>query len=228
MEIDGRGTIRVDGAIQGTIRALVRGEADVGIATELIDRFPELETHECYSWDHRIVVEPGHPLTRLVNPSLADVAAHPIITYNPDFTGRSQIDAGFERAGVTPDIPLAAMDADVIKTYVRLGMGVGIVAEMAVSERAGNDLVALPASPFFEKSVTKIAYLKGSLLRNYAYRLIEMFAPHVDYHVLSGATRKLANPRSGEILPFGAWLNLHTISATTSVAQVAAIRQAAS
>lgn len=208
--------------------ALIRGEADVGVATELIDRFPELESHECYSWDHRIVVEPGHPLTRLVNPSLADVAAHPIITYNPDFTGRSQIDAGFERAGVVPDIPLAAMDADVIKTYVRLGMGVGIVAEMAVSERAGNDLVALPASPFFEKSVTKIAYLKGSLLRNYAYRLIEMFAPHLDHRVLSGAARKPASSRAHQILPFRAWLSLHTGSAMPSPARATELGQTAS
>jgi DNA-binding transcriptional LysR family regulator len=208
--------------------ALIRGAADVGIATESIDLFPELETHECYSWCHRVVVEPGHPLTRLADPSLADIARYPIITYNPEFTGRSQIDAGFERAGVVPDIPLTAMDADVIKTYVRLGLGVGIVAEMAVSEHARNDLVALPASHFFERSVTRIAHLKGSLLRNYAYRLIEMFAPHFDHALSSGAARKATVTRADEILPFGAWLNLHAVSATALSRQTAEAGRTAS
>lgn len=199
------------GTPQYVAKTLIRGDADLGIATESVDLFGELKTHECYSWDHRIVVQPDHPLTRLADPSLAEIARYPIITYNSEFTGRSQIDAGFERAGVAPDIPLTAMDADVIKTYVRLGMGVGIVAEMAVTGLAADDLVALPASHFFERSVTKIAYLRGTLLRNYTYQLIEMFAPHLDHRVLSGAARKPEIPRSQDILPFGTWLNHHVL-----------------
>jgi LysR family cys regulon transcriptional activator len=198
---------------QGTpkyvVNTLIRGTADIGIATEALDEFPDLETFSCFTWEHRVVVQHGHPLTRIAAPTLADVAKYPIITYNPEFSGRSQIDAGFERAGIVPDIPLTAMDADVIKTYVRLGMGVGIIAEMAVSQDPCDTLVALPGSnSFFEPCMTKIAVLKGTLLRNYAYRLIEMFAPHLDHKVLSGAVRTSAIARPQDILPFGERLDL--------------------
>lgn len=199
---------------QGTpkyvVNTLIRGTADIGIATESVDEFSELESHSCFTWEHRVVVGIGHPLTRIARPTLAEIAQYPIITYNPEFSGRSQIDDGFERAGIVPDISLTAMDADVIKTYVRLGLGVGIVAEMAVSGNPCDSLVALPGSNrFFEPCTTKIAVLKGTLLRNYAYRLIEMFAPHLDHKVLSGAARRPSLPRPQEILAYGNRLDLH-------------------
>src|SRR5690606_31489695 len=109
-----------------------QGEADVGMATEAIDGQPGLRTFPCFTWEHVAIVPHGHPLAALECATLADIAAHPIITYTPEFTGRSNIDAAFERAGLTPEIRLAAVDADVIKTYVQIGMGVGIVAQMAV------------------------------------------------------------------------------------------------
>ncbi len=182
---------------QGTPRyvadMLLRGEADVGIATEAVDVVPELQTYTCFTWEHVAIVPPGHPLTALAAPTLADIARYPIITYNPEFSGRSQINSAFEEAGLEPDIRLTAMDADVIKTYVRLGMGVGIVAQMAVDNATSDALVPLPGSNrFFRSSTTKIATLKGSLLRNYAYQLIAMCAPHLDPAVLAGEKRAAA------------------------------------
>lgn len=180
---------------QGTPRyvvdCLLKGTADIGLATEALDEFPELETVSCFSWAHVVTIPPDHPLTRVKRPTLADIAQYPIITYNPNFTGRPQIDAAFDHAGVTPDIRLTAMDADVIKTYVRLGMGVGIVAEMAMVRQDDCDpLVTLPGSErFFDSSVTKIAYLKGTLLHNYVAKLIELFAPHAENPALNVSAR---------------------------------------
>jgi LysR family cys regulon transcriptional activator len=179
---------------QGTpkyvVDMLMRGEADIGLATEAVDDHHELQTYPCFTWEHVVIVPPDHPLATIERPSLADVGHYPIITYNPEFSGRSKINIAFEEAGIDPDIRLTAMDADVIKTYVRLGMGVGIVAQMAIANGSNEALVIVPGSNrFFNPSTTKIATLKGSLLRNYAYRLIEMLAPHLDAAVLSGAKR---------------------------------------
>jgi LysR family cys regulon transcriptional activator len=200
---------------QGTPRYVVetlqKGIADIGLATEALDDFPDLETFPCFTWNHVVAVLPGHPLTRIAKPTLVDISAYPIITYNPNFTGRPQIDAAFERAGLSPNIRLTAMDADVIKTYVRLGMGVGIISEMAMSEQEDSAHPLVPvtsSSDFFDPSVTKIAYLKGTLLRNYAAKLIELFAPHVDYAVLSGTARRSSNRDPMEILPFSQRLDL--------------------
>lgn len=192
---------------QGTpkyvVDMLVRGEADIGIATEAVDDFPELQTYPCFTWEHVAIVPPDHPLMRLEKPSLTDVARYPIITYNPEFSGRSQINRAFEEAGLDFDIRLTAMDADVIKTYVRLGMGVGIVAQMAVTNGSTEALAVIEGSHrFFSASITKIAILKGSLLRNYAYRLIEMLAPHLDAAVLSGAKRRSVSDRPQQPLSF--------------------------
>ena len=170
---------------------LMRGEADIGIATEAVDDHHELQTYSCVTWQHIVIVPPDHPLATAEQPSLADIAQYPIITYSPDFSGRSKISIAFEEAGIDPDIRLTAMDADVIKTYVRLGMGVGIIAQMAIANGPDDDsLIAVSGSErLFKPNTTKIATLKGSLLRNYAYRLIEMLAPHLDADVLSGAKR---------------------------------------
>lgn len=192
---------------QGTPKYVVdlvlRGEADVGVATEAVDDYAELQTYPCFTWEHVVIVPAGHPLADARHVSLADVACHPIITYNPEFSGRSQISEAFATAGIDPDIRLTAMDADVIKTYVRLGMGVGIVAQMSVTNGPADSLIVLPGSNrFFEPSMTKIATLKGSLLRNYAYQLMEMLAPHLDAAVLSGAKRRMADERAQAPLSF--------------------------
>lgn len=199
---------------QGTpkyvVGTLLRGVADVGLATEALDEIPELETFPCFTWEHTVIVPPGHPLARLRAPTLADVAEYPIITYNQEFAGRAQIDAAFAQASTIPDIRLTAMDADVIKTYVKLGMGVGIVAEMAIANDACEGIVALPHSNrFFRPSVTKIAVQRGALLRNYAYRLMEMIAPHLDHMVLSGAARHPSPGRPQTIQPYAERRDLH-------------------
>lgn len=169
---------------QGTPRyvtdLLLQGEADIGLATEAVDDHPELQTFTCFTWEHVVVVPAGHPLASLPAPTLAQIAEYPVITYNAGFSGRAQVDEAFADAGVDVDVRLTAMDAEVIKTYVRLGMGVGIIAQMALHNGITDPLVALPeSSRFFRSSTTKVAILKGMLLRNYAYSLIEMCAPHV-------------------------------------------------
>jgi DNA-binding transcriptional LysR family regulator len=176
---------------QGTpslvVEMLLRGEADIGIATESIDGQPGLRTFPCFTWEHVAIVPHGHRLEALDAPTLADLAAYPIITYTPEFSGRSNVDAAFASAGLRPDIRLAAVDADVIKTYVRLGMGVGIVAEMAVVNGSADDFATIRgSSPFFSQSSTKIAVPEGALQRNYSYRLIQLLAPHLDERRLKG------------------------------------------
>jgi DNA-binding transcriptional LysR family regulator len=180
------------------VDSLLSGTADIGLATETLDDHRELEIIPCFSWAHVIAVPPHHPLTRANRPGLVEIAQYPIITYNENFTGRSQIDAAFDRAGVSPDIRLTAMDADIIKSYVRQGMGVGIVSEMAMTPGDDCDyLVALPGSErFFDPSVTKIAYPRGALLHNYVTKLIELFAPQVERHTASvQAARRIGVPR---------------------------------
>lgn len=191
------------GSPNHVVEMLTRSEADIGIATEAVDGNPELRTIPCFSWEHVAIVRPDHPLARIDEPTLADIARHPIITYNPGFTGRSQINEAFAEAGLAPDIQLTATDADVIKTYVRLGMGVGIVAQMAIDNDPDPALVTVRNSRgFFKPSNTKIAIPHGALLRNYTYRLIELLAPHVDVEVLSGARRPRPGDTRPQILPF--------------------------
>ncbi len=169
---------------QGTPRyvtdLLLQGEADIGLATEAVDDHPELQTFTCFTWEHVVIVPARHPLASLPDLTLAQIAEYPIITYNAGFSGRAQVDEAFAEAAVDVDVRLTAMDAEVIKTYVRMGMGVGIIAQMALHNGITDPLVALPeSSRFFRSSTTKVAILKGMLLRNYAYSLIEMCAPHV-------------------------------------------------
>ena len=122
---------------QRIVDAVRSGEADIGIATESLARATDLLSFPCYTWNHVVVAPPDHPLARATRPTLADVAAYPIVTYEVIFTGRPHIDEAFARAGITPDIVLTALDSDVIKTYVREGLGIGIIAAMAFDARAG-------------------------------------------------------------------------------------------
>lgn len=156
---------------------VLSGKADIGIATEGLSAFPDLVSFPCYRWSHLVVAPDGHPILASGTPlRLEDLAAHPLITYDVGFTGRSHIDAAFVEAGLAPDIVLTAMDSDVIKQYVSLGMGVGIVASMAFDHGRDEGMRALEASHLFAPNVTRLAVRRGSYLRAYAYHFIERFA----------------------------------------------------
>lgn len=154
------------------------GTVDFAIATEALASFSNLVMMPCYQWNRCVVVPRGHALTQLSRLTLADIARFPIVTYVFGFTGRSKLDEAFSRAGLAPRVVFTAVDADVIKTYVRLGLGVGIVAQMAVGTDDG-DLVALDASHLFETSTTRIGFRKGTFLRGFMYEFMRRFAPHL-------------------------------------------------
>jgi len=156
-----------------------QGKVDIAIATEAIELFDNLIMLPCYSWGRCILVPKGHELANEQKVSLAKVAKYPLITYVFGFTGRSKLDDAFKAENLHPDVALTAVDADVIKTYVRLGLGVGIVARMAYDEKIDSDLVAIDASHLFGESVTKIGIRKDTFLRGYMYEFINKFAPHL-------------------------------------------------
>lgn len=156
-----------------------RGVVDIAIATEALELFDNLIMLPCYQWNRCILVPKDHPLTEKEPLTLQDVAEWPLITYVFGFTGRSRLDEAFTQQGLQPRLALTAVDADVIKTYVRLGLGVGIVARMAYDPATDSDLVALEAGHLFGPSVTKIGLRKDKFLRGYIYDFIELFAPHL-------------------------------------------------
>ena len=158
------------------------GEADIAIATEALDHVPNLVTMPCYQWSHCVIAPAGHPILEQGPLSLSVLARFPLITYDPAFTGGGRISSAFERHGLTPNVVLSAIDADVIKTYVSLGLGLGIIARIAFDpERDGrqNGLVALDAGHLFESNTTRLALRRGTYLRRYEYDFIELFAPHL-------------------------------------------------
>lgn len=162
---------------QRIVDAVRNGEADIGIATESLARATDLLSFPCYTWNHVVVVPKAHPLARAARPTLSDVASYPIVTYEVIFTGRPHIDEAFARAEVKPDIVLTALDSDVIKTYVREGLGIGIIAAMAFDQRTDDDLIAIDAAHLFASNVTRLAIRRGVELRTYVYDFIELFAP---------------------------------------------------
>lgn len=169
---------------QGTPKQIAQmvsdGQADFAIATESLELFTDLVLLPCYRWNRCVLVPRNHPLAELDGPlTLSALAEHPLVTYVFGFTGRSQLDDAFKAQGLTPNVVLTAADADVIKTYVRLGMGVGIVAHMAVDPALDEDLVALDASHLFESSTTKIGIRRGTFMRGYMYDFLARFAPHL-------------------------------------------------
>ncbi|WP_304308199.1 CysB family HTH-type transcriptional regulator [Pseudacidovorax intermedius] len=167
---------------------LLEGEADVGIATEALADYPQLAALPSYRWTHAVIAPPGHPV--LAEPlSLQSLAKHPLITYDNGFTGRQRIDDAFAQAGVQADIALAAMDADVIKTYVQLGMGVGIVAGVAFEAERDTGLRAVDAGALFGINHTRLAVRRGSYLRRYVYAFIESFSPTLTREVVEAAVR---------------------------------------
>ena len=162
---------------QRIVDAVRSGDADLGIATESLARASDLLSFPCYTWNHVVVVPVDHPLAATRHPTLQDLARYPIVTYEVIFTGRPHIDEAFARANVQPDIVLTALDSDVIKTYVREGLGIGIIAAMAFDARADNDLRAIDAAHLFASNVTRLAIRRGVALRSYVYDFIELFAP---------------------------------------------------
>jgi LysR family cys regulon transcriptional activator len=163
------------------------GEVDFAIATEGLDLFGDLVMLPCYNWNRSIVVPKTHPLARIDQLTLKDVAEHPIVTYVFGFTGRSKLDDAFRQEGLEPKVVFTATDADVIKTYVRLGLGIGIIADMAHDMKEDPDLVALDASHLFAPSTTMIGCRRGTFLRGYMYDFIELFAPHLDRELIDQA-----------------------------------------
>lgn len=163
------------------------GEADIAIATEAIELYEDLVMLPCYEWNRCVLVPPGHPLLKAKKLTLEAMASFPIITYDFAFTGRSRINQAFAGKGLTPNVVLTAIDADVIKTYVELGLGIGIVAMMAYDPKRDTHLRAMDASHLFEPSTTRIGIRKNSYLRGYTYEFIEMFAPHLTRKVVDDA-----------------------------------------
>ena len=163
------------------------GEADIAIATEAIELYEDLVMLPCYEWNRCVLVPPGHPLLKAKKLTLGAIASFPIITYDFAFTGRSRINQAFADKGLTPNVVLTAIDADVIKTYVELGLGIGIVAMMAYDPKRDTHLRAMDASHLFEPSTTRIGIRKNSYLRGYTYEFIEMFAPHLTRKVVDDA-----------------------------------------
>ncbi len=161
--------------------------AEIGIATESLSEYPELVTLPCYEWEHMLVIPKSHPLAGKVRISLEDLAAEPIITYHPSFTGRTRIDKAFAAKNLTPRIALEAIDSDVIKTYVRLGLGVGIVAEMAVKDGLDSDLVARPASQLFGKNVARIAFKRSAYIRHFVYDFAALLSDRLDRNLIMKA-----------------------------------------
>jgi LysR family cys regulon transcriptional activator len=163
------------------------GTVDFAIATEALELFSNLIMMPCYRWNRCILVPKNHPLAAVSELTLEEVALHPIVTYVFGFTGRSKLDDAFMSKGLSPRVVFTATDADVIKTYVRLGLGIGIIAAMAYDESIDGDLVALDASHLFASSVTQIGCRRDTFLRGYMYEFMEDFAPHLSRDLVADA-----------------------------------------
>ena len=159
--------------------SVLAGEADLAIATESIAEHRDLVSLPCYQWNRCVVVPPRHPLLKVVPLTLEALARYPIVTYDFAFAGRSVTNKAFERRGLTPNVVLTALDADVIKTYVALGLGAGIMASMAFDAKRDRGLHGIDASHLFESSTTRLGVKRGAYLRGYAYEFIELFAPRL-------------------------------------------------
>ena len=168
------------GAPDQVARMVLDETAEIGIATESLSDYPELITLPCYEWEHVLVLPKDHPLASVEELQLSDLANEPIITYHPSFTGRTRIDKAFAAQHLTPRIALEAIDSDVIKTYVRLGMGVGIVAEMAVRDITDEDLLVRPAGHLFGRNLARIAFKKQAYLRQFVYEFAQLLNPELN------------------------------------------------
>lgn len=190
------------GAPDQVARMVIDEIAEIGVATESLADYSELVTLPCYEWQHVLVMPPNHPLAGRERITLEDLANEPIITYHPSFTGRTRIDAAFAQRHLTPRIALEAIDSDVIKTYVRLGLGVGIVAEMAVRDATAGDLatdglghaglVVRPAGNLFGMNIARVAFKRGAYLRNFVFKFAELLSDRLDRNLI---TKALSGPQ---------------------------------
>lgn len=168
-------------------RMVIDEVAEIGMATESLAAYPELVTLPCYEWEHVLVLPPNHPLAQKERIGLDDIAHEPLITYHPSFTGRGKIDAAFAARRLQPRIALEAIDSDVIKTYVRLGLGIGIVAEMAMRDDPVGDLVVRPVGHLFGQSVARVAFKRGAYLRNFVYKFAELISDRLSRDLVARA-----------------------------------------
>ena len=175
------------GTPEQVARMLLAETADVGLATEALTAFDELVTLPCYEWQHAVVVPRSHALAAVERPTLEQLAAEPLVTYHPTVTGRSRIDAAFAKARLKPQLALEALDSDVIKTYVRLGLGIGIVAEMAVRDDPLGDLAVRPMGHLFGQSVARVAFKRGAYLRNFVYKFAELLSDRLSRELVARA-----------------------------------------
>jgi LysR family cys regulon transcriptional activator len=176
------------GSPQQIADMVISEQADIGIATEMVAGSESLIALPCYHWSHCVVVPKRHPLAHRKTPlTLAELAAHPLITYDFAFAGRSLVNKAFETAKLTPNVVLTALDSDVIKTYVRAGLGVGLVAQMAFDKHKDKDLQLIEAAHLFAANTTWIGIRRGSYMRGFVYEFIELFAPHLTRRQVSAA-----------------------------------------
>jgi LysR family cys regulon transcriptional activator len=176
------------GAPDQVARMLIEEIADIGLATESLSDFDELVTLPCYEWQHAVVMPAGHPLAQVERISLEDLALLPLVSYHPSFSGRTRLDQAFANRQLKPNMVLEAIDADVIKTYVRIGLGVGIVSELAVrDEPPGGDLVSRPVGHLFGQNVTHIAFKRGAYLRNFVYAFVETMSDRLSRALIARA-----------------------------------------
>jgi LysR family cys regulon transcriptional activator len=168
-------------------RYLLDEVAEIGIATESLSDYQELVTLPCYEWQHVLVMPQTHPLAKKERFTLEDLASEPIITYHPSFSGRTRIDTAFAHKKLQPRIVLEAIDSDVIKTYVRLGLGLGIVAEMSVQEDNNSDLVVRPLGALFGQNVARVAFKRGAYLRNFVLKFAELLSDRLDRNLIAKA-----------------------------------------
>ncbi len=175
------------GAPDQVAKMLMDDTAEIGIATESLSAYEDLVTLPCYEWQHVLVLPLDHPLANKNHLSLEDIANEPLVTYHPSFTGRSRIDQAFAAKKITPRIALEAIDSDVIKTYVRLGLGVGIVAEMAVQEDPVKDLAVRPLGALLGMNVARVAFKRGAYLRQFVYHFAEMLSDRLTAPLIARA-----------------------------------------
>jgi len=179
------------GAPDQVAKMVIDEIAEIGVATESLANYAELVTLPCYEWQHMLVLPIGHPLAAKERVTLEDLAPEPLITYHPSFTGRTKIDQAFATRNLQPRIALEAIDSDVITTYVKLGMGVGIAAEMAVRDVANDEgrsgLVVRPAGHLFGQNVARVAFKRSAYLRNFVFKFAELLSDRLDRHLVARA-----------------------------------------
>jgi len=176
------------GSPEQVARMVIEEIADLGLATESLGDRDDLVSLPCYEWRHVVVMPAGHPLAQVERISLEDLAMWPLVSYHPSFSGRTRVDQAFAARQLKPNLVLEAIDADVIKTYVRIGLGVGIVAELAVrDDPPGGDLVSRPVGHLFGTNVTRIAFKRGAYLRNFVYAFAEMMSDRLSRKLIDSA-----------------------------------------